>query len=83
MHPLVALMLFCGMALVMHSVYEERYKRLQQERKVEYRFIPRTLYDEQLGQSDVTGHFRSMFESGTPWYGEAVTAEPGPAPRAQ
>ncbi len=74
MHPLVALLLFCGMALIIHSVYEERYNQLRQERKIEYRFIPRTLYDEQLVQPDLLVHFKGMFESGTPWYGEAVTA---------
>lgn len=74
MHPLVALMLFAGMALVIHSVYEERYKRLEQEVRIEYRFIPRTLYDEQVTDQDLTGHFRGMFERGTPWYGEATTS---------
>jgi hypothetical protein len=79
MNPVVVLILFAGMALVIHSVYEEKYKRLKQEVKVEYRFIPRTLYDEQLVQSDVSGHFRTMFDAGTPWYGEAVTSMPGPS----
>lgn len=69
MKALVMLMLFSGMAIIMHSIYEERLKRAQRQVKVEYRFLPRTLYEEQMAHSDVVGKFKGMFDRATPWYG--------------
>lgn len=66
MNALVMLLLFAGMALVMHGVYEERVRRLEQEVRVEYRFLPRTLYEEQVAEADVAGKFRGLFEGGAP-----------------
>ncbi len=73
MNALVVLMLFAGLAMVMHAIYEERYRRLRDEVRIEYRFIPRTLYEDQLAQTDVGGMFKNMFEEGAPWPGEATT----------
>lgn len=80
MHPLVALLLFAGVALVIHSVYEDKYKRLKGEVRIEYRFIPRTLYDEQMAQSNVSGMFQDMFQKNEPWgstMDETVTRSSG------
>jgi hypothetical protein len=62
MKALVVLALFAGMALVMHGVYEEKYRRLQETVRVEYRFLPRTLYEEQMAEADLAGKFRRMFD---------------------
>lgn len=51
MRALILLMLFGGVALVIHSVYEEKLERARREVRVEYRFLPRTLYEEQMAQS--------------------------------
>ena len=69
MKALVIILLFAGMAIVLHSIYEERLKRAQKQVKVEYRFLPRTLYEEQMSNTDVMGQFQSMFSKSTPWYG--------------
>ena len=37
--------------MVIHSVYEEKLERARREVRVEYRFLPRTLYEEQMAQS--------------------------------
>lgn len=74
MHAIGYLMLFAGMALVMHGVYAERLARVERDVRVEYRFIPRTLYDEQLAQADLAGQFKNMFESDAPWRGRADVA---------
>lgn len=68
MNALVVLMLFVGMAMVMHGIYEEKYKQLQHHARVEYRFIPRTLFDEQMAQTDLVGKFKNMFKSDAPWF---------------
>ena len=35
--------------------------------RIEYRYIPRTFYDEQLSGDSVMKHFQTMFEKETPW----------------
>ena len=48
--------MFVGLAMVMHSIYEEKLRRAKRHARVEYRFIPRTLYDEQtLHAAPLTG----------------------------
>jgi hypothetical protein len=69
MRALIMLILFAGMAMVIHSVYEEKLKRAQKHARVEYRFLPRTLYEEQMAHTDVLGDFKGMFDRSTPWYG--------------
>lgn len=76
MNPVVVLLLFAGFALVLHAVHEERVRRLEREVRVEYRFIPRTLYEDQMAQTDVAGRFKGMFETPSPWAGEATAAPP-------
>ena len=36
--------------------------------KIQYRFIPRSFYDEQLSPDNVTSQFQSMFSDRSPWY---------------
>ena len=36
--------------------------------KVQYRFIPRSFYDEQLSPDNVTATFQDMFSENRPWY---------------
>lgn len=84
MNLLVTVFLFTGLVMVIHSIYEEKYKRLKREVRVEYRFIPRTLYEEQMAQTDVSGMFKTMFNEPAPWYGEAkVPGAPPPNERAK
>lgn len=62
MRSIVTLLLFLGAFLVVHSVYEMRYRELKSQTKIEYRFVPRTYYEEQLGTTDLLGStFKSMF----------------------
>ena len=68
MRQLILLLLFAGMAIVIHSVYEEKFQRVQQQVKIEYRFLPRTLYEEQMQQTNVLGDFKKMFSADKlPW----------------
>jgi hypothetical protein len=62
MKSFVFLLMFVGMAMVMHGIYEEKYKQLQKDARIEYRFIPRTFFDEQLSQTDLTAKFSHMFQ---------------------
>lgn len=62
-------MLFVGMFLVIHGIYEEKFAALKREGvRVEYRFIPRTYYEEQLmnAEGSLATKFKSMFEGEDP-----------------
>ena len=68
MHAFIVLLMFVGMALVIHGIYEEKFQNFQRHSRVEYRFIPRTMYDEQMAQTDLVGKMGNMFEKESPWY---------------
>jgi hypothetical protein len=52
----------------MHGVYEQKLAAAERKTKIEYRFVPRTYYEEQLGKADVHGLFKNMFDKESPWY---------------
>ena len=62
------LALFVGMFLVVHGIYEEKLRAHERNVKVEYRFVPRTYYDEQLmnAEGSLASKFKSMFEGVDP-----------------
>ncbi len=65
----IVLILFVGMSMIIHGIYEEKYRELEKNVRVEYRFLPRTLYEEQLGaqEPNLVGKFKNMFQSDSPW----------------
>lgn len=67
MQAIVILLLFVGVVMVMHGIYEERLAVAEKTAKIEYRFVPRTFYEEQLGKADLAGKFKNMFEKESPW----------------
>ena len=67
MRQIILLLLFAGLAIVIHSIYEEKLQNVQRQVKVEYRFLPRTLYEEQMEQTNVLGNFKKMFAHSSPW----------------
>lgn len=67
MRSLLVLLLFVGMFVIVHGVYDERFRALKDNVRVEYRFVPRTFYEEQLSNSHVTSIEKNMFENTSPW----------------
>lgn len=70
MHPILVLMLFVAYALIVHGIYDDKLRTAALQSRVEYRFLPRTLLDEQLGgTTNLLGDFKSMFEGpvASPW----------------
>ena len=62
MKLLILLTLFFGIILVIHGIYEEKIKALKKEVKVEYRFIPRSYYDEQIFSNEFSSKFSNLFD---------------------
>ena len=62
MKLLILLTLFAGILFVMHGIYEEKINNLKKEVKVEYRFIPRSYYDEQIFSNQFSSKFSNLFD---------------------
>lgn len=70
----VIIFMFClGVLLVIHSIYEQKYQALKKNVRVEYRFIPRTYYEEQLASTPVSSMYKNMFDKESPWFDRNVT----------
>lgn len=81
MQSLVVLLLFVGVFLVVHGVYEERLAAARRDVRVEYRFIPRSMYEEQLSGGDIAPDIKAMFTGGSsdPWFNRTVGRDVGDA----
>jgi hypothetical protein len=73
MKSVIFFLMVVGMFMVMHGIYEQKYKALQSNRRVEYKFLPRTYYEEQIGDTDVAGKFKTMFSKESPWFERNVS----------
>ena len=65
MKSIVLLLFFTGFMFVILG-YQKQLNVLPNP-KIEYRYIPRTFYDEQLSSGNVLKQFSSLFEDENPW----------------
>lgn len=78
----IIIFLFCfGVILIIHSLYEQKYEALKDNTRVEYRFIPRTYYEEQLANTPVTSLYKNMFDKESPWFERNVSLAKNPKKR--
>jgi hypothetical protein len=62
MKAIAVLFLFIGMFMILQGYYSQQ-QNVQQESKIQIKFVPRTIYEEQLSDEDrVSLHFKSMFD---------------------
>lgn len=74
----VIIFLFCfGIFLIIHNIYDQKYQALKKNVHVEYRFIPRTYYEEQLANTPVSSLFKNIFNKESPWFERNVTLPKG------
>ncbi len=62
----IIFLLFVGMFMIIHGIYEEKLRIAEQNKKIEYKFIPRTLYEEQMSDSNLLDKIDSIYDS-NPW----------------
>ena len=63
MKSIILFLFFLGIMMLIHGIYEQKYQSLKQNVRVEYRFIPRTFYEEQLAENPtVASSFKNMFQ---------------------
>ena len=72
MKAFVILFLFVGILLIMHGIFEQKLKEAESKVKVEYKFIPRTYYEEQMSNSDVSTKMADIFNYESPWYDRTI-----------
>lgn len=66
MNAVAIFLLFVGTFLLVQGYYSQ--KTQCPEPKVEVKYIPMSLYEEQMKPTEsVSNQFRSMFESANPW----------------
>jgi hypothetical protein len=70
-------LLIIGVFLIVHGVYEDKYQQLKKQVKVEYRFVPRTYYEDQLFESQFKSKTSPMFDEDDQWYDRNVGREIG------
>ena len=78
MKSIIFFLLIVGVFLLMHGIYQQKYNALQENRRVEYRFLPRTYFEEQIAETDVISKYKTMFDKESPWFERNVTLPPPP-----
>ena len=58
----ILMILFIGIILVIQGIYDEKIRELERKTKVEYRFIPRSYYDEQIFSDQFSSKFSNIFD---------------------
>jgi hypothetical protein len=61
MRFLILLTFFIGAIMYIYGIYEQKYRELRDNVKIEYRFIPRSYYDEQLFASQFESKYSNLF----------------------
>ena len=75
MKTLVMLLVFISGYLIISGVHEQRIQEANKNRKVVYRYVPRSALDQQFYGTPASAHFQGMFGEGkSPWL-EARTPE--------
>lgn len=70
---IIMFMFFTATILILIGVYEQKLAIAHENRKIEYRFIPRTYYEEQIGRTgDVTDKMANLFNKESPWFDRTV-----------
>ena len=61
MQSLSLLILILGIVFITVGYMDNKVKQTKSEKKIEYRFVPRSIYDEQIKPTDLNDTFSSMF----------------------
>ena len=73
--PLCMFLFFAAAFMIVVGIYEQKLSVAEQNKKIEYRFIPRTFYEEQLsGNNEVSDTLGNMFSGESPWFDRTIGA---------
>jgi hypothetical protein len=67
------LLIFIAAICIIIGIYEQKLEIAEQNKEIEYRFVPRTYYEEQMGNGgNVSDKFATMFDTESPWFDRTV-----------
>lgn len=66
MKTILFLLLFVGMFMIVHGIYEEKIEKLKKDVRVKYKFIPRTYYDEMMNNDNFKSQVSNTLFNSTP-----------------
>jgi hypothetical protein len=73
MKSVLIFLLFIGIFMMVTAVYEEKLADAKKQVKIEYKFVPRTFYEEQLGESsNLMEKVGDIFSKESPWFYQTV-----------
>jgi len=59
----IILLLFIGMFMITHGIYEEKFEKLKNDVRIQYKFIPRTYFDEFVFNNELTSkEYKTLFD---------------------
>lgn len=61
MKSLSLFVLMVGIIMITVGYMDNKVKEVKQEKKIEYRFVPRTIYDDQIKPVNLSDTFSTMF----------------------
>lgn len=73
MKAFIVFLLFLGAFFIMQGIYEQKVKSIEKNKRIEYRFIPRTYLEEQMSDGNVSEKMQSIFGTSNPWFERNVT----------
>lgn len=73
MNTILAFIFFTGIFFIIHGIYDQKYKSLLKNNRIEYRFIPRTYLEDQMNNTAITSNFDTLFASDSPWFERNIT----------
>jgi hypothetical protein len=62
MLSILFLFLFIGMVMIIDGIYREELKHLKNNKQIQYKFIPRTTYDDMLFHKHTTPQYETIFK---------------------
>jgi hypothetical protein len=63
MKSLSLLVLVVGIVFITVGYMDNKVQNLKSEKKIEYRFVPRSIYDEQIKPTNLNDTFSTMFSA--------------------
>ena len=63
MKSLSLLVLIVGIVFITVGYMDNKVQNLKSEKKIEYRFVPRSIYDEQIKPTNLNDTFSTMFSA--------------------
>lgn len=61
MQSIIIILLIVGIVMVIDGIYREEIMKLKEEKKIEYKFIPRSMYEDALYSNNLKQNYEHIF----------------------